>query len=130
MDLPDLVEKYHGALVSDFYHYYNRDLDEWIDDGLSVSLLKDLVEGLPPDSALSRAMNPDSWYWQNIEELLALICEEVNKLHIDFIRANVENANPQPMQIPRPWKKKKVELTGTDLHQLQSKMKRIPRNGN
>lgn len=96
----------------------------WGDNPIGARRLEALINGLPPGSALHRAVDPDGWGagWTNQEELLAAICELIDTNNRLFLMANTKkNAKqPRPLHIPRPRDKKpeRVKADGESLKAL------------
>ena len=72
-------------------------------DDYDVRHLRLLIEGLDPDGALYREMNPE-WYWSWEEELLAVVAEQVNRMdrHLVALFTKKGTALPRVLNIPRP----------------------------
>lgn len=95
--------------------------------------MEDLIEHLPPESALVRAMNPH-WYWTTDHELLAVVAERVDLVASmvyqsseQFYRANVKHPQRwkkwEHLRIPRPGedrkkRKKKRPATEAELRSI------------
>ena len=69
--------------------------------------MRALIKGLPPESALARAVAPDMTDWRNQEELLATLIEVVDMSNRLYIQAHSEphSKAPEPIEIPRPYRK-------------------------
>jgi hypothetical protein len=78
-----------------------------------------LVFGISPDSALTRASNPDDWFWDSTSELLAVVAELLDQSNRQFHAANFKGAPPKPLEINRPGRGKR-RAKGTTMAELQS----------
>jgi hypothetical protein len=69
--------------------------------------MRSLIKGLPPESALSRALSPDTVDWGNAEELLATQIEMTDLSNRLYIQAHSdEHAKaPEPVKVPRPYQR-------------------------
>ena len=79
-----------------------------------------LLRGLSRDSALRRAVDPDSALWDTKDELLATIAELVDAGNRSFFRAHTKDSEPQPkpIKITRPHRAAE-ERRGTSMQELQ-----------
>lgn len=71
---------------------------------MTVRRLQSLVSGLPTDSALRRAVDPN-WHWSTTDELLACLIEVNDRNGVWFYQANSKKGtkSPKPVHVPRPW---------------------------
>lgn len=86
-----------------------------------------LFDGLGPDTATARAIQPDTWHWTSQHELLATLAELVDQGNRYFLLANSKEGTtqPRPIQITRPGKGAQREK-GSTLAEVQSMMKGKP----
>lgn len=71
--------------------------------------LLDLVDNLPVDAALWRAIEPDT-VWGLSESLMALLVDEIRVLRWEFERVNFKGRSTKPPEpLPRPGVKPQVE---------------------
>ena len=74
---------------------------------MNVGKVEALINGLPKDSALARAVAPETEGsdWGNTEELLATLAELVDVGNRQFVAANTKKGarKPKPIKIRRPW---------------------------
>jgi hypothetical protein len=63
-----------------------------------------LLAELPRESALARAIDPDMARWSAVEELLALIAEQVDLGNRMFFQVNTDKTakQPVPLRVRRP----------------------------
>jgi hypothetical protein len=91
-----LIDEHFEPLEADFQRFYGLDLrmELWGPKPIGARRLASLIRGLPPDSALHRALDPDGWAWGNVEELMAVLVEM-------FHSANTPKGT-KPLKIRRP----------------------------
>lgn len=61
-----------------------------------------IVNWLPADSALNKARNPDTWYWDTKTELLAKSADFLHWLQWAKSKDAEDGGNP-PEMLPRPY---------------------------
>jgi hypothetical protein len=66
--------------------------------------MRALMDGLPAQCALHRAMDPKGWHWTNDTELLAVLAELVDQGNRYFVMAHTKEGErpPRPIEIRRP----------------------------
>lgn len=95
---------------ADLRRFYTLDLDAALAErSVRPTALLDLIEHLPQDAAVWRAIDPDT-AWDLPAMLLALLVDEVRVLRWEFERANFKGRPPQPEPIPRPGVTPKAEV--------------------
>lgn len=115
--LSHIVDAHFGALEADFQRYYNLDLRRalWGEAAIGARRLINLIEWLPPESALARSCDPlyAGTGWDNKTELLATIAELVDQHSRMFFIANSKKGThpPKPIKIPRPGQRQEGRKT-------------------
>lgn len=71
MSLCCLIEEHGNAIEADLMRYYGIDLLDFYRGDISPRRVGVLVKQLPPESALSRALNDGQIPWGNLEHLIA-----------------------------------------------------------
>lgn len=111
MSLLAAMEDHFGAAEADFRRFYGIDLRLacWGERPFGLRRLAALVGGLPTDSALWRAMQPELAGWGTQEELLALLCEISDATNQILVRVNSKRGAPapRPLRVPRPYDRKR-----------------------
>jgi len=108
--LAQLVAERWDPIEADFQRYYTKSLPEACyghrgsgeaghSGRFSLRRIKALIAGLPQDSALARALDPELVGWSPIEDLLSLLIEVVDRGNRDFFAANTKEGTPQPEPI-------------------------------
>lgn len=102
-----MILEHFDELEADFLRFYAADLPAaiWGPAPMSARKIAVLVKGLPPDSAIARALNP-SLGWGTTEELLAVLTEQVDLSNRLFLKAHSRegSGDPKPfITIRRPW---------------------------
>lgn len=71
------MQEHFGAVEADFQSYYRLDLREtlWGPQSIGVRRLWSLVNGLPPDGVVARAIFYGGRAWSSADELLSTIVE-------------------------------------------------------
>ena len=92
-------------MEADLLRYYRVDLLDYYRGKLSPRRLRVLVQHLPRESALVRALHGDAAEWGLAEHLLAGAVDEIAVGNWLFVSANSdEHADPpeRPRPVPRP----------------------------
>lgn len=119
--------EHYPALESDFQRYYGLDLREclWGGARLGARRLVSLVDGLPPESALARTLDPDNLGsgWTADTHLLAVIVQLVDHANRLFMSANSKPGSriPDPIHIRRPGDERRRAEAMDTVATLQSK---------
>lgn len=96
----------HGeAVEADLVRYYGVDLLDYYRGRLSARRLRVLLQHLPRDSALVRALHGEAAEWGLSEHLLAAAVDELAVANWLFASAHTpEHADPpeRPRPLPRP----------------------------
>lgn len=115
------------ALEADFQRFYALDFRQatWGEEALGIRRLRALIRGLPPGSAVHRALDPHS-DWTANEELLASLIEVVDLGNRWFFGANTKKGSqqPKPIKIPRPRDDEKEPRKPSTPDEIQSFMGR------
>jgi len=84
-----------------------------------------LFLGLGPDSATFRAQKPESWFWSNEHELLAINAEITDAVYRALVAAHSDKnaTQPKPLKIPRPGAKRQRGTTMGELSSMFPNMK-------
>jgi hypothetical protein len=113
------VRDHFDALEAAFQHEYGLHLGKeiWVNH-ISGRRMMALVTHLPPDSALHRAMEPKAWGWGHEEELLAVLCELVDRHDRHYVAAHRKDgkAPGEPLRVNRPYEREHQK--GTTLSEL------------
>lgn len=100
-----LIEHW-APIEADFRRFYQLDLPAAIFGANPVSARQfgSLVQALPVDSALARALDPDHQEWRNTEELLAILAEVSHATYrlLWAVNTKPNTPRPEPLEIPRP----------------------------
>lgn len=98
--LDNLVNEYRGPLRADMRREYGIDLDAVLRPGpdrIHWRVLLDLIDGLPANSAIGRAMDPAN-AWSITDHMLATMIDQLNILL--WVQPGVKGPRPKP--VPRP----------------------------
>jgi len=65
------------------------------------------MTGLPPKSALHRALDPKGWDWDEKTEFGASAVEQLDRANNMYLRVHAKPGTkvPEPVRIGRPWDK-------------------------
>lgn len=77
---------------------------------MGVRRLLALLDGIPPGSALHRAVDPDGWAWTTTEELMASLIEVADFGNRWYIAAHIDSKKggkvPDAIRVPRPGERR------------------------
>jgi hypothetical protein len=107
------VTQHAEAIEADLLRYYGVDLHDYHRGRLSARRLRVLIQHLPRDAALVRAVHGGDAEWGLAEHLLAAAVDQVALGNWLFATAHTpEQASPpdRPAPVPRPG----IAGTGTD----------------
>ena len=108
------MTEHYGALEADFQRDYGLHLGEeiWVNN-ISARRMMSLVTGLPQGSAFHRVSQPKQWNWGHQEELLAVLCELVDRHDRHYIAAHTKDGKVpgDGLEIPRPYETRKPRGT-------------------
>lgn len=81
---------------------------------MSIRRLRALIRGIPPDSALQRAFDPN-WRWSSTDELLSSLIEVTDRNGRWFAQVHARKGSkvPDPVRIPRPWEREEKSLVSS-----------------
>lgn len=89
---------------------------------MPVEVVIALLDGLPSNSAISRAIYPSTVNWSVSNELQALNIEMIDRLTRQMIALNTDKSGPRPIRIPRPG----ARSEGTSLAEFKQMHKEAP----
>lgn len=70
---------------------------------MDAKIVVALVEGIGPDSALARAIEPKTWIWSTEDELLAVVAEQVDRVaRVLMAGFSDGKVTPKPLKLTRP----------------------------
>lgn len=69
---------------------------------MSLRRLRNLVAGLPRDSAFFVSAHPEAARWSQTDELVATLIEVTDRVHLRHLRALGATQLPKGIVIPRP----------------------------
>jgi hypothetical protein len=113
-----LTRSFPEEVEADLQRYYRTDFRDLFEpgSGLTWRRLLVLVEQLPPESAVMTAIrnmipedelhasesHPEFAAWSNLENLIALLIDEVRNFSWSFIQSRSEAKVPRPDPVRRP----------------------------
>lgn len=101
-----LLRDYRGPLRADMRRVYGIDLDEVVEQrSIKPSVLLDLIDHLPADAAIHRALDPMA-AWSQTDYLLAVVADRVGQV------LNALGAKPKYEPLPRPGDTPVAEAIG------------------
>jgi hypothetical protein len=130
------VAENFDELEADFQREYGIDLREALygDNPIGGRRLTALINGLSP-SSLTALKNGGTGgqVWGNTEELLATLCELVDRMNYMYHQIHFKPPHPQHLEIPRPYERvpAPVKAAGANVtEELQSLIWRDEALGN
>lgn len=109
------MNEHYDAVEAALRSEYGLDLGESLYGRMRIGArrLWALIMGLPPMSALHRAVNPEGWNWTYGDELLATLVEQIDHSNRMFYVANSAKSKDvwDPVKVPRPKQTMLVEET-------------------
>jgi len=104
-----LLREHQGPLRADLRREYGVDLDAALGSRtIRPTVLLDLIDGLSPQAAVWRSIDPDM-VWTLDAMLLAALVDEIRVLRWEFERVNFKGKALKPEPVPRPGVKPPVE---------------------
>jgi hypothetical protein len=92
-------------MEADLLRFYGLDLLDYHRGGLSARRLRVLLQHLPPEAALSRALHGDEAAWGLTEHLLATVADQLATANWMFATVHTPegaSAPDRPPPLPRP----------------------------
>lgn len=105
-----LLRQHGGAVEADLLRFYGLRLGELFRGNLSPRLLINLIEQLPPDSALAAAQHGEIATWDVATGILALIADNTAIANWQRASARSKTKLPPPTPVPRPGKAAKPDI--------------------
>jgi len=89
----------------------------WGTEAIGARRLLSLIDGLPPGSAMHRALDPAGSSWGQLEELVATLIEVTDMSNRLYLRVHTNPGTDvgEPIHIPRPWDEKKPATEPEDV---------------
>ncbi len=99
-----LLSEYGEAIEADLQRFYGTDIRELFRAGseLTWRRLRALISGLPPESALARAMAGPDHAWTLETQLLAALHDRLSEANWQRGNAGARSPTRRPQPIPRP----------------------------
>jgi len=117
--LLELLRGHGEAIEADLQHHYGVDLRDIGTPALTWRRLRVLIQHLPADSSLSKAMNGEAAEWGTAEYLLANVCDGVAAL---VWQGGNPKKNPKPKPLQRPGDRRSKRKRQVPLDEMRRRL--------